>query len=365
MENYINTDHGHGVIYNGCPLLNANDHKPKINLTHFGDCKARAYYEELKRQLKDVTAENEGDNTFNTIGKKLLKNIGTLALTVDEYMFSSKCEIDTPTAWLYGNEIHMLDGAPALTIGSTCTCRRGGVISFVLEDDEQESEDIEKDMVDAKVKDYEAKLFEENKDLINQYYELAAKGENRTDKENEQLEKIQKDLAEVNIIDILQQLGDEVNSMPAIQNNINNPLYFVGLVNSNEPLDLKNRKQINTETGEQYPTSIWTLPWGDGAGGTVTGDYAGNWFFGYMGAEYFTLFGDGAEEDAFLKFGAGGAQLLSDVKHKGDQPLMDVLKKYANSLMSGNYGDNENGNGKSDAQMIQEGIDAYKKTHQK
>ena len=41
MQNYINADVGHGVLYQGQPLLNANDHEPQKNLTHFGDCNSR------------------------------------------------------------------------------------------------------------------------------------------------------------------------------------------------------------------------------------------------------------------------------------------------------------------------------------
>ena len=53
MENYLTTDKGHGVIYQGNPLLNANDHVPQVNLTHFGDCKSRGIYEEAKRQANE------------------------------------------------------------------------------------------------------------------------------------------------------------------------------------------------------------------------------------------------------------------------------------------------------------------------
>ena len=45
MKNYLNTDVGHGVIYQGQPLLNANDHAPQVNLTHFGDCNSKKIFE--------------------------------------------------------------------------------------------------------------------------------------------------------------------------------------------------------------------------------------------------------------------------------------------------------------------------------
>lgn len=101
-----------------------------------------------------------------------------------------------------------------------------------------------------------------------------------------------------------------------------------------------------------------------------------------MGAEYFTVFGDGDGEDNFLKLGAGGAQLLSNLKgdlqgeidENGNQqskPIGEIVQDgaqtvgtYIGSVLTGNYGDTMNEEGKSDSQMIQEGIDAYKKAHQ-
>lgn len=31
LENYISTDKGHGVLYQGQPILNANDHHKDVN----------------------------------------------------------------------------------------------------------------------------------------------------------------------------------------------------------------------------------------------------------------------------------------------------------------------------------------------
>ncbi len=85
MTNVLNTDVGHGVLYQGKPVLNANDHMPMLNITPFGMC-----------------------------GNK-------------------PCAIATPLAWQLCNDDFMIDGAPALTMDSVCTCMLGGVISIVKE----------------------------------------------------------------------------------------------------------------------------------------------------------------------------------------------------------------------------------------
>lgn len=69
--------------------------------------------------------------------------------------------------------------------------------------------------------------------------------------------------------------------------------------------------------------------------------------------------------DNLLKYGAGAAQLWSDMKGKDeDTSTGDVINHYIDSVFSGNYGDNINKGEKSDPEMIQEGIDAYQKVHQ-
>ena len=32
MQNFLTTVTGHGIIYQGNPLLNANDHEPQVNI---------------------------------------------------------------------------------------------------------------------------------------------------------------------------------------------------------------------------------------------------------------------------------------------------------------------------------------------
>lgn len=131
MKNYLNTDVGHGVVYQGQPLLNANDHTPQINLTHFGDCNSKMIFEEAKKQADEKYKADAGDNFFERAGKAIAKNVTKAAVTVQGCLGVNKCQLDTPLPWKFCNDEHMLDGAPALTIGSVCPCKFGGIISII------------------------------------------------------------------------------------------------------------------------------------------------------------------------------------------------------------------------------------------
>lgn len=131
MKNYLNTDVGHGVVYQGQPLLNANDHAPQINLTHFGDCNSKMIYEEAKKQLDEKYKAEEGDNFLERAGKAIAGSVAKAAVTAQEYLTVNKCQLDTPLPWRFCNEEHMIDGAPALTMDSVCPCKFGGIISIV------------------------------------------------------------------------------------------------------------------------------------------------------------------------------------------------------------------------------------------
>lgn len=282
--------------------------------------------------------------------------VTNISLTVKEYLSVRKCELDTPLPWIFVNEDHMIEGAPALTVESQCTCRYGGIIYIVVEGEEEEN--VELEQVDDLVSQYENELLEKYGDAIETY---CFASDDDPAKEQARLA-----LEEVNIMEILQKMAGEINGLPAIQNNKNDFFMFIDLVNSYQPLDLKNRKKITSPVSEEK-YSIWSLPWGDGNQGTITqGDYMGNWLFGYVGSEYFTT----PVDDYILKLGAGAAQLGSDLKNKGeDESYRDILTKYMNSMLSGNYGDNINNevdkNKKNDSEMIQDGIDAYREAEKK
>ena len=121
-----------------------------------------------------------------------------------------------------------------------------------------------------------------------------------------------------------------IDNSIALGNKIGDNGTFIDLVNSNKPLDLKNRVYR-----EDYPFSIWGRQWEEG----MESDYLGNYLFGYVGKGYLE------SSDEYLKIGAGAAQGLSD---------KDAIK-YINNVINGNYGDNP-----GDAKMIQDGINDYK-----
>ena len=124
-----------------------------------------------------------------------------------------------------------------------------------------------------------------------------------------------------------------IDNSIAIGNKIGDNGTFIDLVNSNKPLDLKNRVYR-----EDYPFSIWGRQWEEG----MESDYLGNYLFGYVGKGYLE------SSDEYLKIGAGVAQGLSD---------KDAIK-YINNAINGNYGDNP-----GDAKMIQDGINDYKESY--
>ena len=131
IENYISTDKGHGVVYQGQPVLNANDHQKGVNLTHFGDCNSKKIYEEAKKEIDEKYKAEEGDGFFTKLGKGLVKAHMKTAIFVQEHLMFHKCELDTPLPWIFTSKDHMIDGAPALTMESQCACRYGGIITIV------------------------------------------------------------------------------------------------------------------------------------------------------------------------------------------------------------------------------------------
>lgn len=143
MENYLSTDTGHGVVYQGQPVLNANDHQKDINLTHFGECKSKKIFEEAKKEADEKYKAEEGDGFFTKIGKGIAKTVTKAAISVKEHLMVNKCDLDTPLPWTFTSKDHMIDGAPALTMESQCACRYGGIISIVSQEDVSEGEGIE------------------------------------------------------------------------------------------------------------------------------------------------------------------------------------------------------------------------------
>lgn len=149
MKNYLNTDVGHGVVYQGQPLLNANDHAPQTNLTHFGDCNSKMIYEEAKKQADEKYKAEAGDGFFARAGKAIAKNVTKAVVGVQECFAVNKCKLDTPLPWRFCNEEHMIDGAPALTIDSVCPCKFGGIISIIDTPDPEPEPEAETEAAEA------------------------------------------------------------------------------------------------------------------------------------------------------------------------------------------------------------------------
>lgn len=447
MENYISTDVGHGVVYQGQPVLNANDHDKDINLTHFGDCHAKRIYEDAKKQIDEKLAAKKGDSLFMKGLKWAAKTEAKLVVSVKEHLTFHKCELDTPLPWMFASEDHMIDGAPALLEESQCACRYGGIITIVPIVEEAEEEVLEEEQpdisrlaqclsaihaismgtlsltegvlslmwenmeasarnmihqllyplndskglwhaglslmpsgtanqigqymatedikaVDRLISDYENQIYEKYEDLFLTYQPLKDM-EKKLKNEIELADGLKKQELQEQLATVLEQqevlfseteimsemtaMGDQINSMAAVAAYKNDLVNFVNLVNTNNPLDLKSRAFVDLQTEDEKNYSIWSAPWAKPDGGTFEQDYAGNWLYGYVGAEYFATPAD----DEVLKYGAGLAQLLSDITNNSDPK--NAALKYINSLNSGEFGDNA-----ADAEMIQEGIEAYR-----
>lgn len=120
MDNYLNVDVGHGVMYDNQPLLNANDHLPGVNLTPFGNCQSHPVLDKLEEGL-------DGGGFLATLGKLALGAAGAIVSAFN------KCDMKTPLPWLFTNDEFELDGAGTLTVESQCACVYGGTISIVVE----------------------------------------------------------------------------------------------------------------------------------------------------------------------------------------------------------------------------------------
>lgn len=159
MENFISTDVGHGVLYQGQPVLNANDHVKQVNLTHFGDCHSNKVYEDAKKEADEKYKAKEGDGFFTKAGKLIAKTATKASITAHEILSFDKCDLDTPLPWMFTNGDHMVDGAPALTEESQCACRFGGIISIVplVDNNDEQSQQGSNDQNQKENEDKEEK----------------------------------------------------------------------------------------------------------------------------------------------------------------------------------------------------------------
>ena len=207
------------------------------------------------------------------------------------------------------------------------------------------------------VKAYETYLYNMNKSAFDDYWNIRRnfKGDRWDSKKYEEVKKIENQLGDrlqqsgINMKNVLQEMGDDILSV-----NSNTPYIpfvagskliaksqdnyqFYNLVNTNQPLDLKNRAY---QENENQSYSIWSRDWGGG----VKNDYAGNYLYGYVGKGYLQ------STDAYLKSAAGVAQVWSDLNNK-EVGAWSIINDIPNRSYLDNSGDSD---------MIQDGINDYK-----
>ena len=196
---------------------------------------------------------------------------------------------------------------------------------------------------------------------------------------------------------------DFMRAMPQIEDQIIKMVNYINLVNTGQPEDLKSQElseAIGIKESDEYDFgfSIWSREWeqiesNDKSEGNTYKDFLGNYGFGYISAGYWEgldfdhLTGDTlssmllysaariinpkitdmstisystvknivravnpdkTDAEIFCRFGAGLAQIASDKD----------AKKYVESLLSGNWGDNA-----GDSDTIGIGFDDYYRTN--
>lgn len=117
MENYLNIDIDHGIVVGADvqPLMNANDHVSGRHVIHFGCCESDQNPERMFRKA--------------LVGRFLG---GAIADALEDVgIMTCKCKPNTPNPWEFVNEDSIVEGAPALMVCSTLTCRYGGVIEII------------------------------------------------------------------------------------------------------------------------------------------------------------------------------------------------------------------------------------------
>lgn len=218
--------------------------------------------------------------------------------------------------------------------------------------------------MDLVITKYENRIYEKYQKQFTYYKEMRDQYKGKQIPP-EEMEKINNEFKGTNIMDELSEMGEELNSMEAVTKHKNDLVNFFNMVYTDNPIDLKSRGFRYPGTTISSGISIWAAPWPKETGESFEIDYAGNWLYGYVGDEYFTTPAD----SEVLKYGAGAAQLLSDImkvsKKKENTTLKQVAAKYLESVLTGNYGDNINDGTQSDAEMIQEGINAHRKNNKR
>lgn len=153
-------------------------------------------------------------------------------------------------------------------------------------------------------------------------------------------------ISDYDIKEILENMARELE--PIVSKHRYDFTWWYYAVNTGCILDVKNSRVVNIKGKE---VNIWSQPWKyDGSEGRP--DFAGNFLYGYLGAE---VFGTGELGQAVLKGGAGFAQFMSD---RGNPTIKNPIFKFIVSMQLGGWGDNP-----GDSDQIQSGINSYINDH--
>lgn len=132
MENYLNVDIDHGIVVGADmqPLMNANDHVAGRHVIHFGCCESDQNPERMFRKGLVGGLLGSAMTGGSLLGGALLG--GAISDVLEDVgIMTCKCKPNTPNPWEFVNEDSIVEGAPALMVCSTLTCRYGGVIEII------------------------------------------------------------------------------------------------------------------------------------------------------------------------------------------------------------------------------------------
>lgn len=135
MSNYLNVDIDHGIVVGADlqPLMNANDHVAGRHVIHFGCCESDKNPERMFRKALVGGLLGSAITGGSLLGGALIGGVISDFLE-DIGVMTCKCKPNTPNPWEFVNEKSIVEGAPALMFGSVLTCRYGGCIKLLPED---------------------------------------------------------------------------------------------------------------------------------------------------------------------------------------------------------------------------------------
>ena len=394
-ERKLNVFKDHAVYTESFPMIHELDKELEKNITFFGVCSSGDQLLSSQNiRLIKTTYDKEGNPIEEVVSGTMCVPfiIGDWRDTKKNVKIIDNGDKDSTDKDKYREDGSK--GYKAVTTNSFLICRYGGIIEpldsgqDLISEQEPVMEELEIEEVlstnhediktlediDKLLNDFEGAFINDNKELFEVYKEIIEKNDNNRDKARKEFREymLNNNIDIPNLYDYTIKIGDIINESVFVQDNkvhiavlkdefsmdnLKGALFetnikdfvitgynFINLVNTNKPLDLKNR--INKE----YNDSIWAMPF-DFKGQCVNSeiienglkaDYIGNFIFGYVGDEIFGY-------DWFIKLGAGGAQIFSDIFNYGFEKYFDKWENNEYTLYFDNKGDSE---------TIQDGINA-------